>query len=136
MDRPEAGAVAGGHIGVEGLDGVCPGHLTVLAVHVVGAGAGVVADPDTEVLDLLGVLLVDLAHGLAVEPTNLCRKSRLTTRTATISPVAFLTLRRPRKKYQKRDLATVVLGAKMVIRYISGVGLASVGKWRPMTSYS
>lgn len=56
--------------------------------------------------------------------------------TLTISPVAFLTFRRPRKKYQNLDLATVVLGAKMVIRYMSGVGLASVGKWRPMTSYS
>jgi hypothetical protein len=52
----------------------------------------------------------------------------LTALTLTISPVAFLTLRRPRKKYQKRDLATVVLGAKMVMRYISGVGFASVGR--------
>lgn len=54
----------------------------------------------------------------------------------TISPVAFLTFLRPRMKYQKRDLATVVLGAKMVIRYSVGCGLASVGRWRPMTSYS
>jgi hypothetical protein len=60
VDGPEASAVTGGHVGVEGLDGIRPGHLAVLLVHVVGAGAGVVTDPDTEVLDLLGVLLADL----------------------------------------------------------------------------
>ena len=52
----------GGHVLVQRRDGICAGHLAVLLVHVVGAGAGVVADPDTEVLDLLWVLLVDL-HG-------------------------------------------------------------------------
>lgn len=37
MDRPEAGAVAGGHVGVKGLDGGGPRGLAVLLVHVVGA---------------------------------------------------------------------------------------------------
>lgn len=60
VDGPETGTVAGGHVLVQSLDGLGPGHLTVLLVHVVSAGAGVVADPDTEVLDLQGVLLVDL----------------------------------------------------------------------------
>lgn len=60
MDGPETGTVAGGHVLVESLNGLGPGHLTVLLVHVVSAGARVVADPDTEVLDLQGVLLVDL----------------------------------------------------------------------------
>jgi hypothetical protein len=60
VNGPEAGTVAGSHVGVEGLDGIGSGHLTVLAVHVVSARARVVADPDTEVLDLLGVLLVQL----------------------------------------------------------------------------
>lgn len=60
VDRPEASTVAGGHIGVEGLDGGNAGSLAVLLVHVVGAGARVVTDPDTEVLDLEGVLLGDL----------------------------------------------------------------------------
>lgn len=60
VDRPKAGTVTGGHVLVEGLDGVGAGHLTVLTVHVVGTGAGVVADPDADVLDLEGVLLVDL----------------------------------------------------------------------------
>lgn len=60
VDSPEASAVTGGHVLVEGLDGVGAGHLTVLTVHVVSAGARVVADPDTNVLDLLGVLLGDL----------------------------------------------------------------------------
>lgn len=61
VDRPEAGTVAGSHVGVEGLDGSGPRGLAVLLVHVVGAGARVVADPDAEVLDLQGVLLGDLA---------------------------------------------------------------------------
>ena len=60
VDRPEAGTVAGGHVGVEGLDGIRPRHLTVLLVHVVGTGPRVVTEPDAEVLDLQGVLLLDL----------------------------------------------------------------------------
>lgn len=52
--------MTGGHVLVEGIDGGDAGHLAVLLVHVVGAGARVVLEPDTEVLDLLGLLLVDL----------------------------------------------------------------------------
>jgi len=62
VDRPEAGTVAGSHVLVESDDGLASGHLTVLLVHVVGAGARVVSDPDTEVLDLERVLLVDLVQ--------------------------------------------------------------------------
>merc|ERR1712068_17387 len=54
----------------------------------------------------------------------------------TISPFAFLTLRSFIKKYQKRDFATTVLGAKILIRYNFGAGFASEGRWRPMTWYS
>lgn len=54
--------MASGHVGVESLDSVCSRELTVLLVHVVGAGAGVVSDPDTEVLDAQRVLLVDLSQ--------------------------------------------------------------------------
>lgn len=50
------------HVLVHGLYGVAARHLAVLLVHVVRAGAGVVADPDTEVLDLGWALLVDLPH--------------------------------------------------------------------------
>lgn len=60
VNRPEARTVTGGHVLVESLDGVGSRHLAVLLVHVVGAGAGVVTDPDTEVLDLEGALLVNL----------------------------------------------------------------------------
>lgn len=60
LNLPEARSVTGGHILVESVDGGDTGHLTVLLVHVVGTGARVVPDPDTEVLDLLGALLVDL----------------------------------------------------------------------------
>lgn len=64
MDGPEAGTVTGGHVLVHGLDSVGAGHVTVFLVHVVGTGAGVVTDPDTEVLDLLGALLVNLQGDL------------------------------------------------------------------------
>lgn len=60
MDASEARAVTGGHVLVHGLDGVGAGHVAVLLVHVVGTGARVVADPDTEVLDLLRALLMNL----------------------------------------------------------------------------
>ena len=60
MDASEAGTVAGGHVGVEGLDGSGSRGLTVLLVHVVGTRPGVVTDPDAEVLDSQGVLLGNL----------------------------------------------------------------------------
>jgi len=60
VDGAETGTVTGSHVLVEGLNSVGAGHLTELLVHVVGAGAGVVADPDTEVLDLEGTLLINL----------------------------------------------------------------------------
>ena len=60
MNRPEASTVAGSHVLVERLDGVRTAELTELLVHVVGTSAGVVAEPDTEVLDLQWLLLVDL----------------------------------------------------------------------------
>lgn len=59
VDGPETGTVAGSHVRVQGLDGIGSGQLSVLLVHVVSARARVVSQPDTEVLDLLGVLLVD-----------------------------------------------------------------------------
>lgn len=59
VDGPETSTVAGSHVGVERLDSICSGQLTVLLVHVVRAGTRVISDPDTEVLDLEGVLLVD-----------------------------------------------------------------------------
>ena len=52
--------MTGSHVLVESLDGVHTAHLTELLVHVVSTGARVVADPDTEVLDLEGTLLADL----------------------------------------------------------------------------
>lgn len=60
MDRPEASAVASGHVLVEGLDGVRAAELTELLVHVVGTRAGVVAEPDAEVLDLQRLPLLNL----------------------------------------------------------------------------
>ena len=60
VDGAESGTVTGSHVLVQGLDGISPRHLAELLVHVVGSGARVVTDPDTEVLDLQGALLVDL----------------------------------------------------------------------------
>ena len=51
-----------GHILVQRLNSIGSCHLSVLLVHVVGAGAGVVSNPDTKVLDLEGSLLVDLVE--------------------------------------------------------------------------
>ena len=52
--------MTGSHVLVEGFNGVGTAHLTELLVHVVGTGTRVVAEPDTEVLDLGGTLLGDL----------------------------------------------------------------------------
>jgi hypothetical protein len=60
--------VTGGHVLVESIDGGDAGHLTVLLVHVVGTGARVVLEPDTEVLNLLGLLLVDLNQSVSHVP--------------------------------------------------------------------
>ena len=116
VDRPEASTVTGGHVLVECVNGIHPGQLTVLLVHVVGAGAGVVANPDTEVLDLLWSLLVDLPYMLVA---SLGLDRGLSAHTGfkdTISPVAFLILRSLPKKYQNLDLATTSFGAKMRMR--------------------
>ena len=60
MDGPEAGTMAGSHVLVEGLDGIRSTELTELLVHVVCSGTRVIPKPDAEVLDLQGLLLVDL----------------------------------------------------------------------------
>lgn len=51
LDGAEACAVARSHVLVERVYGVRTGELAELFVHVVRARAGVVAHPDTEVLD-------------------------------------------------------------------------------------
>ena len=48
------------HVLIQRHDGITAGHLAVLLVHVVRARTRVVADPDTEVLDLERVFLMDL----------------------------------------------------------------------------
>ena len=60
VNRPEPSTMPRRHILVHGLHSIAARHLAVLLVHVVCAGAGVVANPDTEVLDLLWLLLVNL----------------------------------------------------------------------------
>jgi hypothetical protein len=60
LNAPEPGTVTGGHVLVEGLDGGDAGKGAELLVHVVRAGTRVVTKPDTKVLDLEGLLFVDL----------------------------------------------------------------------------
>lgn len=55
--------MSGGHILVQRLDGSRTAHLSVFLVHVVGSGSRVVADPDAEILDFQGSLLVDDIQG-------------------------------------------------------------------------
>jgi hypothetical protein len=81
------------------------------------------ASHGSEILQLAAITLLNYAK----LPTTLRE---------TISPFAFLTFRNFIKKYQKRDFATTVLGAKILIRYSFGAGFASLGRWRPMTWYS
>jgi len=63
LDGVGTGTVAGAHVAVALSDGTADGQVTVLAVHVVGARAGIVAQPDAEVLDLHGRRLVHLLDG-------------------------------------------------------------------------
>ena len=79
---------------VESIDGSNTGELTVFLVHVVGSGARVVTDPDTEVLDLLGALLVDLwsvrllSHYSAFDSTYLVDGDDLTVRLLDLAELA------------------------------------------------
>ena len=105
------------HILVQSFDSIGPRHLPVLLVHVVGAGAGIIANPDTEVLDFLGAFLVDLDCRLRQQTLSTKEKKYdLTSFKLTISPFAFLTFRSFIRKYQNLDLATTVFGAKMRMR--------------------
>lgn len=54
----------------------------------------------------------------------------------TISPVVFLNFLSCLRKYQKRDLATIGSGEKILILYKGGLGSFSDGSLRPITSYS
>ena len=58
----------GRHVLVERLDGSGSRQLPILLVHVVRTAPRVVPDPDAEVLDLEGLLLVDLMHSQSSIP--------------------------------------------------------------------
>ena len=60
MDRPETSPVPRRHILVQTPDRIRTRELTELLVHVVGTATRVVTDPDTEVLDLQWLLLMNL----------------------------------------------------------------------------
>ena len=92
LDRSVASAVRSGHLLVALLHSTKERRVTVLLVHVVSAGAGVVAQPDAVVLHLL-VLLVDLPRSRPAHPTA-------TSFTERISPVPFFIFSSLCMKYQ------------------------------------
>ena len=128
MDRSEPGTMPGSHILVQSVDSGDARKFSVLLVHVVGAGAGIVSDPNAEVLDLEGLLLMDLysTHSpfshhpndfLHLGPNNsqahFCQRTWFND---TISPALFLTFLNFLRKYQNRDLATTSFGANSLMR--------------------
>ena len=92
LDRSVASAVRSGHLLVALLHSAEERRVTVLLVHVVSAGAGVVTQPDAVVLHLL-VLLVDLPRSRPAHPIA-------TSFTERISPVPFFIFSSLCMKYQ------------------------------------
>lgn len=62
INRSGASTVTGSKVLVAGEDSVGSGELTVLLVHVVGARARVVANPDAKVLHFERLFLRNLRH--------------------------------------------------------------------------
>ena len=75
VNRPEPSTMSSRHILIHRLDCLRPAHLAILLVHVVGARARIVADPDAEVLDLEGPFLMNDVEGddLAVRLLDLAQ---------------------------------------------------------------
>lgn len=63
VDGGESSTVSGSHVLVQGLGSLGTRQSAELLVHVVGAGSRVVSEPDSKVLDLERLLLVDGVHG-------------------------------------------------------------------------
>lgn len=68
LDRAEPSTVATRHLRIELVDGARESQITILAVHVMRAGAGVVFEPDGVILDDAGV-----AFNQLVDVQNLAR---------------------------------------------------------------
>lgn len=88
LDDLDAGAtspVTGSHLGVHLLNSGGEGGVTVFLVHIVGTRSGVVSDPETEVLDVVGVLFVDLVNvdDLTVSLLNLLKLGHVVPETRT-----------------------------------------------------
>lgn len=60
MDRAEPSTMPSSHILIQALDSISTAQITVLLVHVVRSRTRIVSEPDTEVLDLQRLLLVNL----------------------------------------------------------------------------
>ena len=118
VDRPEPSTMSSCHILVQSLNRISSRHLSVFLVHVVSSGARIVSNPDAKVLDFHWSLFMDLWGRivLAEQLAGILIFSPRTTFRLTISPFDFLTFRSFIKKYQNRDFATTVLGAKMRMR--------------------
>ena len=141
MDRTEASTVPGGHVLVEALDSIGTRELTEFLVHVVCTGTGVVTQPDTKVLDLQRLLLVDLHHKVpnTTQSASVCVVSPVrlpferlhgkhTTLTPMISPLAFLTFFNCLWPYQQ-ELRRTIAG-KNAPQEIPETGFSNDLIWR------
>ena len=62
LNRLESRAMTTSHIIVEGIDSSIEAHVSVLAVHIVCAASRVILDPNTIVLDVVGVLFSNFVN--------------------------------------------------------------------------
>jgi len=63
LDAVGSGSMSGSHVSVTLCDGSTDSEVSVLPVHVMGSRSGVVSQPDSKVLDLQGLPLLDFLHG-------------------------------------------------------------------------
>jgi len=59
VNGSESSSVSGSQVRVHGFNGTNSGNISVLLVHVVSTGSGVVSNPDTKVLNLGWLSLAD-----------------------------------------------------------------------------
>jgi len=101
MDGPKTGTMSRSHVLVKTLYSIRTGEVSEFFVHIMCTRPGVIPEPDAEVFDLQGFLLVYLEQLTQIQPLALPYRLPLerlqrhmqihTTLTPMISPFAFLT---------------------------------------------
>ena len=112
LDAIRLSAMTSAHVAVALRDGAGHRDVAIFAVHVVMAGTRVVTQPNAVVLDAARLALLYLECGRLPKT---CRCLAFTSLHEITSPCVFLTRRSIDAKYQKRDLATTLLLAKICI---------------------